>query len=74
MPHDRLFHDALFILLGVTWIVFSLRRDRWLANATAINQLPAPKPRRARIIGVSLGLLNIFVALMDILHTPGAMH
>lgn len=70
MPHDRLFHDALFILLGITWIVFSLRRERWLASPT-MTQLPGPRPRRARIVGVSLGLLNVFVAVMDILHTPG---
>jgi hypothetical protein len=68
MNHDRLFHDALFILIGLTWIVFSLRRERWSGDPMTANRAPQPRPRRARTIGVVLGLLNVFVAVMDIIH------
>jgi hypothetical protein len=69
MNHDRLFHDALFILIGLTWIVLSLRRDRWPADPMTVNRAPQPRPRRTRTIGIVLGLLNIFVAVMDIIHS-----
>ena len=71
MNHEHLFHDALFILIGITWIVFSLRRERWSADPLTMTRIPEPRRRRARVIGVVLGFLNVFIALMDILHTPG---
>jgi hypothetical protein len=71
MPHDRLFHDVLFIAIGLSWIVFALRRERWSGDPATIGRMPTLKQRRARIIGVLLGVLNIFIALMDIVHTPG---
>ena len=72
MNHERLFHDALFILIGLTWIIFSLRRERWSADPMTMTRVPEAKPRRtARVVGIVLGFLNVFVALMDILHTPG---
>jgi hypothetical protein len=72
MNHERVFHDALFILIGLTWIVYSLRRERWSADPTTMTRVPEARPRRtARLFGVVLGFLNVFVALMDILHTPG---
>ena len=57
MAHPRLFHDYLFILLGITFLLIAL--------------LAIPRGKSSRVIGIIVGLLNVLVAVMDILHMPG---
>jgi hypothetical protein len=72
MEHDRLFHDALFIVLGLAWIVFVLRLGRFATGMTRNNETPASFWRGTRIGGITLGAANIFIVLMDILHATRA--
>lgn len=57
MEHSRLFHDYLFIIIGIAFLIIALRA---IASSKAM-----------RTAGIVLGVLNVLVAVMDILHTPG---
>ena len=72
MAHDRLFHDSLFIVLGSAWIVYVLRLGRFSTGVMRNNEAPASFWRGTRIGGITLGAVNIFIALMDILHATHA--
>jgi succinate-acetate transporter protein len=59
MSHPRFFHDCLFIVLGIAFLLIAV--------------VAIPRGKASRVVGIIVGLLNVFVAIMDILHTPG-MH
>ena len=60
MSHDRLFHDSLFIILGIAFLVIAF--------------IAIPRGKSSRVIGMFIGALNVFVAVMDILHGTHVLH
>lgn len=54
MSHPRLFHDCLFIILGIVFLL--------------IASVAIPRGKPSRVMGIIVGLLNVLVAVMDILH------
>jgi hypothetical protein len=57
MTHQRLFHDYLFIIIGVAFLLIAF--------------VSIPSGKSSRVVGIIVGVLNVLVAVMDILHTPG---
>lgn len=54
MSHPRLFHDCLFIILGIVFLLIAF--------------VAIPRGNPSRVMGIIVGLLNVLVAVMDILH------
>ena len=54
MSHHRIFHDSLFIVLGIIFLLIAF--------------ISIPRGKGSRVIGIIAGLLNVLVAVMDILH------
>jgi len=60
MSHDRMFHDCLFIVLGIAFLLIAF--------------VAIPRGKSSRVVGIIVGLLNVFVAVMDILHGTNVLH